>query len=345
MNAAEQSRERAPLDEPVARKLTTEDLVEAFHLAHAVWTLHGAGIFASLDQPRTADDAAALHKLDAKMLRGVLAYVAERTDLLEHSDGTFAATASYSRGSRFLLDLYAGAYGPAALRLGRILAEPSFGAACVDREMHARTFCQKGPVPPSWLGSVIEQLEWNQVLDVGCGTAALLVELAGRNAEFSGWGLDANRAMCRAARARVRDAAAGGRVTIVEGDARELERLSPRILESIRTVTARHVANEMFGADGSGAVEWLTGMRRALPGRPLLIEDYYGVLGTENAQRHLPTMLHDYVQHISGQGVPPSTLAEWEQVYDAAGCRLIHVSEEQSSTRFIHIVVLTEMRD
>ncbi len=100
----------------------------------------------------------------------------------------------------------------------------------------------------------------------------------------------------------------------------------------------------MFGAGSSGAVAWLAGLGKALPGRPMLIEDYYGRLAGKKGEAHGPTLLHDYVQLISGQGIPPAGLSEWRKIYAAAGCRLIHVTEDTSSTRFIHIVVLPKER-
>jgi hypothetical protein len=43
---------------------------------------------------------------------------------------------------------------------------------------------------------------------------------------------------------------------------------------------------------------------------------------------------------ISGQGIPPATMAEWRSIYSKAGCRLVHVIEDSSTTRFIHIIAL-----
>jgi hypothetical protein len=52
------------------------------------------------------------------------------------------------------------------------------------------------------------------------------------------------------------------------------------------------------------------------------------------------TLLHDYVQLISGQGIPPATAAEWRSIYSQAGCRLVHVIDDTSTTRFIHVIAL-----
>jgi SAM-dependent methyltransferase len=324
-------------------RFATADLVEAFQLAHAVWALHDANVLAALQRPSTARALAAKHGLDARLLQGVLEYVAARTDLVRKEKSRFVATEGYSRQSRFLLDLYAGAYGPNAVQLGRLLRKPALAPGAVDRHRHARAFQHSGPAAVAWLTSFVQQLEWNHVLDLGCGPANLLAQLAQDDPRFEGWGVDANPAMCKAARARLRAASASARVKIVQGDARRPRDAVPAAVRSaVRAVVARQVANEMFGDGSSGAIAWLTELREAFPGRPLLIEDYYGRLGSkQHGEQHRPTLLHDYAQLISGQGIPPAELREWRKIYAAAGCRLAHVTEDTSSTRFIHVVVLS----
>jgi SAM-dependent methyltransferase len=323
-------------------RLTTTDLVEAFQLAHAVWTLHDLNVLASLERPSTANALAAKHGLDARLLQGVLEYVAERTDLVRKDKSRFVATDQYAQRSRFLLDLYAGAFGPNAVQLGRLLAKPALAPGAVDRRRHARAFTHSGPAGVAWLASFVQQLEWNHVLDLGCGSANLLVQLAHDDPQFEGWGVDANPAMCKTARARLRAMSAASRVNIVQGDARRPRDAVPAAVRgAVQALVARQVANEMFGDGSSGAIAWLTELREAFPGRPLLIEDYYGRLGTKHAGEHdRATLLHDYAQLISGQGIPPPGLREWQKIYAAAGCRLAYATEDASSTRFIHIVVL-----
>src|SRR5437588_3302757 len=101
------------------------DLVEAFQLAHAVATLHNLELLTALKKPATAKALAAKHGLDAGLLRGILEYVAARTDLLRSSGERFVATSSYAGESRFLLNLYVGAYGGNAAQLAKLLRDPS----------------------------------------------------------------------------------------------------------------------------------------------------------------------------------------------------------------------------
>ena len=326
---------------PGFERLGTADLVEGLQLGHAVWTLHELKVLDSMDLPSTVQRLAAKHRLDMGLLRGVLEYVSVRTDLIRKIGTRFVVTGNYSGQSRFLLDLYTGAYGRNAIELCRLLTKPSLAPRLVDRFRHARAFQQVGPSAFAWIEELVRRLKWNYVLDIGCGAGTLLVQLARKRPEFVGWGLEISSAMRKLARANVRAARVGRRVKILEGDSRRLRSYIPTALRSsIQTLVACHVANEMFGNGSSGAVSWLAEIRRALPGRPLLIADYYGRLGSKSSPQHSRTLLHDYAQLISGQGVPPARIEDWQGIYAAAGCHLAHVTEDKSSTRFIHVVML-----
>ena len=146
--------------------------------------------------------------------------------------------------------------------------------------------------------------------------------------------------MCRVAQVRIRAERLGTQVKVFESDSRRLRAvLPPDVRANVQAVTACQVANEMFGAGQSRVVAWLRGIRKMLPGRPLLIMDYYGRLGSKTQGGDRETLLHDYVQLISGQGIPPASMAEWRAIYTEAECRLAHVIEDRATTRFVHIVV------
>jgi SAM-dependent methyltransferase len=322
------------------------DLVEAFHLSHAVAALHNLGLLTTLKEPATVDELSARYSLDPVLLGGTLEYLAARTDLLRKSGGRYVATKNYSDGSRFLLDLYVGAYGGNGAQLAKLLRNPSTAPAAVDRVLHARAFATVDGSALGALPEIIGQLGFNHLLDLGCGNGALLLELANQDPDFAGWGIDFNRAMCKVARARLRDAGVGRRVLVRQGDCRRPGTLLPaKVSSKVRTVTACNVVNEWFTEGDSSVIAWLQNLRQVLPGRPLLIADYYGRLGQTKRRksegRGSPeTLLHDYIQLISGQGVPPATRVAWRSIYSQAGCHLLHVIEDKNTTRFIHILAL-----
>lgn len=329
------------MSQPRRERLSAVDLVESFQLACAVLALHDVAILAALKRPCTAEALAQKHRFDPGLLRGVLEYVAARTDLISKTGGRFVASASYGKGSRFLLDLYAGAYGPNAVKLVRLLRKPSLAPTTVDRARYARAFQQAEPGTHAWLAGFVRQMKFSCLLDLGCGPATLLLELARRDSAFAGWGLEANPALRKIARGRIRAARAAKRITIIEGDSTRLGQvLNSKVRDKIHAVSACQVANEMFGGRSPSISAWLRGIRKTLPGRALLVSDYYGRLGCKDGDRHRETLLHDYVQVISGQGVPPASAAAWEKIYTGAGCRLVHVLEDRMTTRFLHVVML-----
>jgi SAM-dependent methyltransferase len=247
----------------------------------------------------------------------------------------------YNDKARFLLGLYTEAYARNASGLPTLLRRPTLAAAAIDRAAHARAFDAVDAHVADVLPAILRQLGFNHVLDLGCGTAALLRELAAKDGAFVGWGIECNPAMFKAARARIRTAGLAGRVKVFEGDGRNpREQLPRKVLTQVRNITACQFANEMFRGGTVQAEKWLRRIRRLFPGKVLVVCDYYGRLGMRASTIHRETLLHDFAQIISGQGVPPPNASAWHAVYQAAGCRLLSVIEDKNTTRFVHIVKL-----
>ena len=317
------------------------DLSEGFFLGHALSTIERMGMLESMKKPVTARKLAVSHRVDERILDATLQFLCLRTNFLEYSAGKYALTSQCDWGSRFFFLQYVGSYGPNAHALDRILRDPSIGGQLVDREQHKRAFECAAPWDRNPLSALINKLGLDSILDIGCGTASMLLFLASRREDFRGWGVDNNSWMCAAATKRITEAGMKGKLRIFAGDSRNLGGiLSPKIVKEIQTLTASGVANEFFSDGISHAVEWLKSIKAVFPGRTLLIADYYGQLGyrRENVWRGIA--LHDYVSAISGQGVPPPDLAGWKRVYRASQCKLIQAMEEPDSPNFIHVLKL-----
>lgn len=323
------------------RRLSTFDLVEAFQLAHAVSALHEAGVLTALETPTPVGTIADGHGFDVGVLRLMLEYVADRTQLLDRNGDAYVTNKHYGPGARALIDQYIGAYGPNARATTRLLRDLNGAAELVDRKRHADAFEQLPGPGLAMLPEILRRLELGAVLDLGCGPGALLADLAVHDPSFEGWGLDANPQMCEAARRRLALAGVGDRVTIFEADVGALSAEIPSsVLGRVRTVTAASLLNGFFWPDEAPAVAWAQHLRAQLPGRLLVVVDYYGRLGKHEGPLPRPIALHDYVQLLSGQGVPPPDLSGWRHVYEAAGCALVHAIEDPQADRFVHLVRL-----
>jgi len=310
-------------------------------LAHAVTALHDLGVLDALEKPVTAEATARTLRLDCAMLRGTLEYVSARTDLVRKTGGQFVATRRYSDQVCFLLDVYALAYGRNAVQLSNLLRQPSLASRTVERKHLARAFDRAGSRGLGVLPGIIRQLGLGSVLDLGCGSGALLLEMAANDPKFIGWGLEVDATMCKVARERIRAAGMGNQVHVLRGDANHVRAALPRnVISGIAALTASQFANELFSSGTSRAVTWMRGLRRLFPRRPMFIADYYGRLGAKAGKTRRENLVHDFAQLISGQGIPPSNRDQWAAIYSKAGCRLAHVIEDNSTTLFVHIVVL-----
>ncbi|MBX3740450.1 MAG: hypothetical protein KF712_05630 [Akkermansiaceae bacterium] len=324
------------------RKFSALDLVEGMHLGHAAAALHDLGVLVQLAVvPSTAEELAAKFKLNCGMLRGLLNFLHARTDLLIRQGDFYGTAKNYDAHAEFMLGLYAGAYRENASEVQKILRRPSLASSLVDDVRHARAF---GAASTEALGSVpefIKKLEIDALIDIGCGPASLLLHLAAADAKFTGWGLEPNPWMCKLARARIRDKNLGKRIKLICCDSKRLfESFTPNMLAKVKAISACHVMNEMFGGGKQEAIHWMRQLRKKLPGKLLLVSDYYGRLGVDIATGIRETLLHDYAQLISGQGIPPANLDGWNEVYEKAGCRLIHAAEDRRSSQFIHVLLL-----
>jgi len=324
------------------RRLKAVELMDGLYLAQAALALHELGVLSSMESSVTPESIASQHQLDPSILRGTLDYLAERTNLIRKTASGYERTDHYAKDVQFLFDLYGGAYARNVSSLARVLKNPRLAPQLVNRTKHAEAFSNAGGTDNAWIASVVRELEWNHVLDIGCGPAAMLIQLAAADDRFVGWGLESNEWMCGSARRFIREARLAKRIQVLHCDLKRIEASIPaRTIASIEALTACQVVNELFAKGSTRAVAWLKRLRQIFPERPLLIADYYGRLGSKHKSgRHPVVLLHDYVQLISGQGVPPPGFEEWARIYSEAGCRLVHVTEDSSSTRFLHIVVL-----
>ena len=325
------------------RRLTRLEVLEGVFVGAIVKGLLELGVFESLDRRRSAVELAERHKVNAAMLSPLLEYVSQRSDLLNRVGDLYErGTAANNRpDENCLLGLYLRAYGPNLANLPEILRNPVNATKLVDRISYAKAFERIDRPGFPEMTDVLSQIGSNNILDIGCGPASLLASLARRDPKFRGWGLDASAEMCKAARRRIAAAELGKRIRIFQGN--ELTSLPKEVKKRAEVLVACSLLNEFCSGEKEGAIEWLRIAREVFPRRTLIVADYYGELnGSGQEAQARGGMLHDIVQVISGQGIPPSSMADWKSMYEAAGCTLLHVVHFECSRfrRFLHFVSL-----
>jgi SAM-dependent methyltransferase len=324
------------------------DLVEGFYLSHVVYHLHRRGILERLGANSSPGEVAAEHGYDPDLLRALLEYVHQRTDVLRRDgrDG-YSLNPKYTSYDSFgfHLDKLIGAYGPPLTRLDEALHSPSASSGLVDRSMLARAFCELDAGNAALPAQIVRQWQVRSLLDLGCGPGALLIELASSDSAFRGVGIDVNAQMCMVARDRVAAAGLADAVRIVQADVREVSaHLGTGERDALEAVHGRSLLNEFFG-DGPEEASKLVGeLRRLLPGRLFFVGDYYGKLGYVRRVNgsYGATLAQDVAQVMSAQGVPPPDLASWAEVYARAGAELLHAYEGENAgvAVFVHVVRL-----
>lgn len=323
-----------------SQRFSALQLMQALQLGHAVAALHALGVMEELPQPCEPAALAERLGLNAALLSGLLDHAARATDLVQRRGRRYRRTRAWNDDARFLGGLYGLAFGPPAAGVQTLLGDPSRAGRLVDHRRHAQVFDAAAPGADAALVGLLRQVGLRRVLDLGCGPARLLVALAQSDLDFRGWGVEARRPMLARARATVREAGVAAQVRLLKGDARDPSSAVPvAVAASTQAVVASQFVNELFGAGPAAAVAWMRALRGLLPGRWLVVADYAGRLGSP--QMASPrTLVHDHAQLLSGQGVPPANRRDWAALYAAAGVRLVHVIEDVSSTRFIHLVAL-----
>ena len=326
---------------------SVHDAVEGFHVAALVAGLDRLGVLDAMAEPASPGDLAAPAGLDAGLLGLCLEYLAGVTDLVARRGERYAVTGRWDAYARACVRQYVGAYGPLSLDLAAVLRDATAGAGLVDRDEHARSF-SGAPTVAGVVADLVLQLGLAPTLDLGCGAGGLLADLARRDPAFVGWGVDASPAMCAAARERLAGDGLAGRVTVVEGDAFDPAAVAAAVpAGEVRSITATSLLNELWGdgRDGRPTVAgWLRSLAGAFPGRAVVVTDYFGRLGRRPPPWPAPGALHDLVQALSGQGVPPADHDGWREAYREAGAQVLHLAEDGARSFFVHLLLLPGRR-
>lgn len=323
-------------------KLSGLDLAEGLHLAYAASALQGKGVLEELRSARTLQEICSRFAVDAFLLQAALDYLAARTDLVVAENGLYRTTKTYDVGVQAAIDLYVGAYAGNSASLPDLLLDPSPAYGLVDRSRHALAFDRLPGPGVAVLPSVLQELQLNHILDLGCGPGALLVEMGQHNSDFVGWGLDASPSACEAARTRISSAGLADRITIFQGNCSAADKSIPSdIRERVRVLTAASLLNGFFQPGTEAVIALLRYLTRVFPNRLLISADYYGALGRSEAGGNRRTLLQDFVQAISGQGIPPADDSAWKEIYSAAGCKFLHAFQMQSGEGFLHLLQLS----
>jgi len=324
------------------------EIIEGLYVAQIANHFYRHGIFEHLNGTRTSSQLARKYKYDDDLFAALLAFLYETTNLLKRNQaGNYSLNAKFHQYYflGFQFDKFIGSYGPAFAHLDKSLRSQNLGRRFVNRKVQAKAYKRINSPPNAIVIQLVRQLELRSLLDLGCGPATLLTELCLSDPMFQGWGIDESTQMCKVARERVKKAQLTDRIYIINGDARRLgSHLRPRDRSRIQALQSKGLFNELFRHGDRQATDYLRMLKKLFSGRLLFVVDYYGKLShvsrIKTKYRH--TLIHDIVQVVSAQGIPPPDLAGWAAIYLTAGCQLVHAYEgdNQGVEWFVHLVRL-----
>jgi SAM-dependent methyltransferase len=336
---------------PPLKKRSLLEVIEGYYQGHIVYQLHELGAFERLAKGRDTAALAADLGVEADIVTALIEFLYQTSDLLVRTrSGAYRLSSRYRDYYHFgfQLDKFIGAYGPPFVNLKASLRSPTLGREWIDRRAQAQAYYKMDPPFIPFVVDVVRERGIQSLVDLGCGPATLLRELGRIHPGFCGWGIDASPDMCRVARARVSEEALASRICILEGDARQTAKLlTPKIRRKIMAIFCKGLINEMFRSAGDEAILFLSLLRRSFPDKVLIVVDYYGKLTHVSPilSVHRHTMLHDLIQSVSAQGVPPPDREGWFRLYYSAGCTVEQAYEAESEgiRWFVHVVKLSDI--
>ncbi len=328
-------------------KASVLDAVEGFYLANILNHFHRIGLLDKLRDDQTVKQLAESFDYSSEVLGALLEFLVQRSEVVTRSAGKYVLAQTFTDDYYvgFQLDKFVGSYGPAVTGLSESLRRKFPGRSLVDRVVESEAYDRIGSPPNPIVLAVMESLGPATMLDLGCGPGTTLAALAQRDSRFRGWGVDVVAAMCVVARARIDELGLSEQIEIIHHDGRDLVTALPLDLrDRVDVLHCKGILNEFFGRGDEHAIDYLRQVRDLFPDRLLINVDYYGKLGRMDVipSEYRHTVLHDVIQVLTRQGVPPRDRAGWASVYEAAGAKLEHAFEGDDSgiEWFVHVVRL-----
>lgn len=312
------------------------DLIESYYLIHFLRHLCHTNV---IDPGRSNLSP----NRKSPFINEMLEFISDRTDIVQKKKSGYSLSPSYKGYTNlaYHIDKLVDSYGNFDFNNPRRLLQlnkPAFASA-KEKTMPYYDY--------ALINAVLDQVEGNHILDLGCGMGGLMLSYClGNTASRKATGIDNNKGLCTRGNRLFQQEGLKKKARIYYGNVLEIgEAIPEKALEDVNIVVANNFMNELFGAGKNKPFEGLLKvLKQKFPGRYLVIMDYYGVFGTKrkNDPRLQHNYIHDVMQLFSGQGVPPPDYKSWNQYYKKAGYRLLQVYEGEMTgiSWFIHVLAM-----
>lgn len=285
-------------------------ILASFEMSGLLPGLETAGLDAETVANRPPDAAA--------LLRASLRYLVQRGLLTE--EGKVFALTPYGRevvADKGYLVWLVGGYGSSLRRIdGFLTGEQRYGTDHTrDGKWVAGGAALLGgkDVVPTAMG-LLAEIEFHQVLDLGCGNARLLAGICGRFGA-NGVGIDNSPEACADARELVGKAGLDDRIVITEADAGALGEIDA--LAKTDLVVTFFLLHEILARGAGVLLDYLTQLASALPPGAHLLTAEVEPADFAPAVPELFTPEFTYVHALMRQILLPE--GGWVEVFERAG--------------------------
>jgi ubiquinone/menaquinone biosynthesis C-methylase UbiE len=314
---------------------------QGYYTARALLALWRSGLLGRAAAGEELDVAAlGAGGYDPALLGGLLDYLTTRGYLVWVRDGVYRVSPKGQAAAPYFgyLSTMLGAYEPVFAQLERVVTGELVYGRDVSRSS-AEMVTGLNALEANLMGQVTELLaseRFGRVLDLGCGSGTMLCRICRLDDTIRGVGLDWSDEACALARQTVVREGLQDRVTIVRGDAGDLD-APPAAAPGADLVTAMFVMHEVLRQRGrEGAVECLRRLAELVGerGRLLMVE----VSATSNHEAQEDQLFipeYELLHVFSNQRL--ASRAEWEEILAEAGMRVLRVAPADMCQAFCMI--------
>ncbi len=312
---------------------TILEIIESYYAAQVLMQLNKTDFFENTSEKKSISQYFPN--------RSIYLFIKKSTDIIESElDGFFTINPNYNQyaTSGFHIDKFLGAYGQfnANEKAPKIVINEKKFAAAFDKASYHQT--------NHHILQLLSQLGIKTLLDLGCGTGKLLIDFCEQSKQHKAFGIEQNAYLLLIVKKQIKQNKLSSSIKLIKGNVTNFNTLlNANQQKSIDAIYGASILNEFFQSPTT-LVRFLKNLKKTFAGKFFIVVDYYGILHTKQATKKSKAhnYVHDVMQVLSGQGMPPSTKNEWNDYYKKAGCELIlaHEAKNNSINWFIHVIKL-----
>ena len=294
---------------------------------HCLFALSQIGFFDEMAAhgALALDAYASARQLDVDKLEAIARYLFGLGILNRDAQGRYSTGVEICKEDLATVELFY-AYDPLFHNLAPLLRKEKVYGKDIHRlpELDARataricgTFCYPKLI------EIIEQKGARQVMDLGCGSAELLIQLCQRSASVQGYGIDISPEAIQYARSRISEAQLWNQIKVGVGDIFNLHGdglFTAAGKPRVDLILSTSVFHEFAYKGTQGLVKALEGVRREFEGVEVILFEAQEQPDESLREKPSGALEHHLFHRLSSQGI--ASVAEWRLAFEQAGYRL-----------------------